>query len=544
MNRLSKIMMLIIIGTFFIQPLPTKAATVWIEESLIEAYAAENGNVEVRETHTYEFEGSFSEITRTLPVRDGKTIENVRAAENGYELNVVKDGDTYAIQRSGQDEILTIQIIYTIVDGVDFYEDLAQFHWGFFDASNPTDFEDLTIQVWPFEPAEEGIAFGYDEAYGKESVMDGGAVEFYYGRVPSNRSGDIRVAWDAETFGQPADPGNGELRPELIEALRGIEEEIVAQEENSRLFGMIGLPIVLLYGVFLIWRIWKSGRNARKVRKEMEQQGTQPEVTMPALLYFMNKRLTRHEFPDETMGIALLELIRKGNVKEVEDGHFRLVDESGLKKHEQKLVDWLFKKMGSGTDFKMTDLSLYTLYEDQHNLFRYDDNVWKEMIKNEVHQEGGLFKEALMHRAGIALTSLAMLPFLILFPANGLPWHFLLSFALTLVAIGYAYFYRPLTLKGAAVKQKWEAIDRDYPKLETQKWDQWDEEEKLRVMLFGLGMEDKKMMRKNDHLLYEANHQQDAIDSVNNLMTYHRQYQAIMPTVKTAYETVDSTDRR
>ncbi len=537
-------MILIVISSFFIQPAPTKAATVWIEESLIEAYAAENGNVEVRETHTYEFEGAFNEITRTLPVRDGKTIENVRAAENGSELNVVKDGNTYSIQRSGQDEILTIQIVYTIVDGVDFYEDLAQFHWGFFDASNPTDFEDLTIQVWPFEPAEEGIAFGYDEAYGKESVMEGGAVEFYYGKVPSNRDGDIRVAWDAETFGQPADPGNGELRPELIEALRGIEEEIVAGEERSRLFGMIGLPIVLLYGLFLIWRIWKSWRNARMVREEMEQQGTQPEVTMPALLYFMNTRLTRHEFPDETMGVALLELIRKGNVEEIEEGHFRLVNESGLKKHEQKLVDWLFKKMGSGTDFRMTDLSLYTLYEDQHNLFRHDDNVWKELIKDELIQEGGLFKEALMHRAGIALTGLAMLPFLILFPANGLPWHFLLSFLFTLVAIGYAYFYRPLTLKGAAVKQKWESVDRDYPKLETEKWDQWDEEKKLQVMLFGLGMEDKKMIRKNDHLLYEANHQQEAIESVNNLMTYHRLYQAIMPTVKTAYETVDSTDRR
>ncbi|WLR61497.1 DUF2207 domain-containing protein [Guptibacillus hwajinpoensis] len=103
-----------------------------IDATNINAQLRKDGQVDVKESHTYEFEGDFNGITRRLISKEKTTIKNFQATENGKELKVEKDGDVYKVYRGGSDETVTVDITYTITNGVERFEDVAQFYYPFF----------------------------------------------------------------------------------------------------------------------------------------------------------------------------------------------------------------------------------------------------------------------------------------------------------------------------------------------------------------------------------------------------------------------------
>ncbi|MGE6295884.1 DUF2207 domain-containing protein [Guptibacillus hwajinpoensis] len=69
-----------------------------VESSDIKAQLREDGQVEVKESHTYEFEGDFNGISRTLIPKENTTITNFQASENGEKLK--GHGDRYLVPLS------------------------------------------------------------------------------------------------------------------------------------------------------------------------------------------------------------------------------------------------------------------------------------------------------------------------------------------------------------------------------------------------------------------------------------------------------------
>src|SRR5690625_98665 len=98
-------------------PLQVFAVEFSIERTEIDAYLQENGNVQVIETHTYEFDGEFNGITRMLIAKSGTSIRDFMANERGNSLHVELDGQTYKIYRGGEDETVTIELSYMIENG-------------------------------------------------------------------------------------------------------------------------------------------------------------------------------------------------------------------------------------------------------------------------------------------------------------------------------------------------------------------------------------------------------------------------------------------
>ncbi|MGD6969021.1 DUF2207 domain-containing protein [Rossellomorea vietnamensis] len=120
----------------FLIPAQVSAVDFTIEHTQIDAFLKEDGNVQVTEQHTYQFDGDFNGITRTLIPKENTRIENVEAVENNKPLEVKQEGNLYKIFRGGSDETITIDLSYTIKNGVEVYTDLGQFYWPFFDSSN------------------------------------------------------------------------------------------------------------------------------------------------------------------------------------------------------------------------------------------------------------------------------------------------------------------------------------------------------------------------------------------------------------------------
>lgn len=105
----------------------------------IDAYLQDDGNVDVIERQTYSFDGKFNGITRAPIAKKGTKITDVQAREDRKALKVEQDNGEYKIYRSGKDEQVTIELTYTIENGVEIYTDATQFQWPFFDSNNQSD---------------------------------------------------------------------------------------------------------------------------------------------------------------------------------------------------------------------------------------------------------------------------------------------------------------------------------------------------------------------------------------------------------------------
>lgn len=119
---------LILLALLFIFPHQSLAVEFSITNVKIDATLQNNGNVEVEETHTYQFEGDFGGITREVVPKKGASISQFTATENGKNLRIEKEDDLYKIHRKGEDETITVNLQYTIENGLEVYQDVAQFY--------------------------------------------------------------------------------------------------------------------------------------------------------------------------------------------------------------------------------------------------------------------------------------------------------------------------------------------------------------------------------------------------------------------------------
>ena len=209
------ILLTLIFSVLFI-PTQVLAVDFTIKNTQIDAFLQENGDVEVSERHTYEFDGDFNGITRTLIPKENTLIQNIEAFEDNKPLEVEKEGNLFKIHRGGSDETITIDLSYTIDNGVEVYADLGQFYWPFFDSSNESTYENMDIYIHPPRPTDEVLAIGYDEAEGAVQTKTNGIVHFAMGEVESGENGDIRVAYDAPLFPSAAMTEDKKIRDDIL----------------------------------------------------------------------------------------------------------------------------------------------------------------------------------------------------------------------------------------------------------------------------------------------------------------------------------------
>ncbi|WP_221568687.1 DUF2207 domain-containing protein [Alkalihalobacillus sp. TS-13] len=469
-----------------------------ITRTQIDAFLQENGNVKVKETHTYLFEGDFNGITRELIPKEGTKITGFKASEDGKSLKVEKEDHLYKVHRKGEDETVTVNLNYIIRDGVDVYSDVAEFYWPFFDQSNESTYENLTVTVHPPSGTDDVIAFGYDEAYNTETIQSDGTVVFHFGEVPDNTKGNIRVAVDLQLF-PTATASEKTMKDEILKAEQELHEQVTAREDRRELLStiaMIGIPgftVVLLLLVFLYWK--KSLDLKRAVEREADLSCNVPKqrMSLPATIYFTYYKQLR----SEALSAALLDLVRKEFVEQVSDERFRVVDRKNALNHETILIEWLFDEIGSNGAFSLDDLTRYAKQKKNHEKYRYYQAKWREAVGKEVKGHD-LYGKTAKHRWIVGLSCILLLPFLILFPMYGLFLSFIITLVLLVSVFIYIIGYNPKTWEGALISFEWKAFSERLKRLNAEDWKGWTEEERTRTFIYGLGTKNESMMEKNE----------------------------------------------
>lgn len=505
MNWRRKIILTIfmsVLAVSFLFPSVGFAVDFSITKVKIDAYLQENGQVKVNESHTYSFDGEFNGITREIVPKEGTSIINLKATENGKQLKVKREEDLYKIYRKGDDESITVDISYFIKNGVDVYSDVGEFYWPFFDERNESTYEKMNIVVHPPKETKEVIAFGYDEAFDKEKIYTDGSVLFQLGEVPSETNGDIRVAYDAAIFPSASIVTDKPMKKEIIKDKQVLYQEADAKAERQELFSKIALVIIPIFSIIILLFIIGSIMRARLKKLDVERRSEQSffvpkeALSIPATIYF-----TAGQIPSEAVAAALMDLVRKGYVLKAEENHFKLINyPSNILKHEKILITFLFEEIGSNGEFTFENLKEYTKRKKNHEKYQSAITKWQQAIMNEV-KEKGLHENNQKLRWSFAITSILLFTFVIPFLLNDLLGWLFASLVLSMIYLGIAIFYNPKNLKGLMIIHEWQLMKERIKGISTKDWETLSNDDQMRAYIYGIGIQDKKIMKKNEELI-------------------------------------------
>lgn len=475
-------------------PIHSLAVDFTINEVTIDAYLQENGTVDVIEKHTYVFDGKFNGVTREIIPKKGAEIEQFIALENGKVLSVESKKGLYRIHRKGNNETITVELRYQIHGGMEKYDDGAQFYWPFFDQRNETDYGDMTITIHPPGKASDTQFLGYDTAYNKGKLALDSSVVFLMGEVPAGKSGDIRVVYEPTLFPEMAESG-GTIRSKVIEESNRLAEEAsryAANKENAAIAGDIGIPTVAILLVALFSGVSVIGRRKRQaIRAEIQRSDVivpEQKMSIPATIFFTKAG----QLTPETTAAALLDLVRKGHVKQLTEQQFELVNRDVAHAHEQVLIALLFDRIGNRTYFDIADLETYTKKETNHHSYSLALASWRKAIVEEVKSQE-LFENRTKFRWMIALLAVVVGVAAIPFAWYELFLYMAIAIVLALTMGGFAALYHPKNQRGIQIIEEWKQFKSIFNDLDVEEWNRLSTVDKFRAYTYGIGVKDQNL---------------------------------------------------
>ena len=481
-------LLLVALLAFLVLPTTAGAVDFSISDVKINAQLEADGTVQVKEEHTYDFDSEFNGIIREIQPKKGASIISFTAFEKGKELEVEKRNAEYRVHRKGDSEVIIFELQYTINDGMEKYADGAQFYWPFFDSRNETDYDNMTITIVPPEKASDVEFVGYDSAEEKGQLQSDGTVVFSLGEVYAGDNGDIRVVYEPSLF--PAMTTiDGNIRPEVQadkEAAAILRTEFL---ENQKTAGTLGSVSVAAGAIGIALIAFFANTRRKRYRNEAEYHVESKgfyvpanDMSLPALLLFKNKTASI-----ELMSAALLDLVRKGNVKQLSDEEFELVDANVKLEHEKQLIQLLFFQIGEDKRFTLEQLKSYTKEEKNYQAFEDKYDKWEELLKAELAQYEVKVK-TMKERIILSLIGVLGIGFAIFFVYYELYWQLAVVMVLTLIAITFAISYSPYNYEGTLLQKEWDRVEKWMNDLDTNKWEDLSLDDRFRALIYGVGV--------------------------------------------------------
>ena len=491
-----KAIALVVLVFLLLIPTQVFAVDFNITEVQIDAQLNEDGTADITEQFTYEFEDEFNGITRSLIPKEGTSIEEFTASDSSRDLEVEVEDGLYKIYRSGNDgDSIQVELNYRIIGAVEKFEDGAEFYWPFFDASNESEYGDMTITVIPPARAAETEALGYGEAFDTASITEDGTAVFDLGNVPSEENADIRAVFEPDLF-----PGvtaqDGTVRDELANDREELENEAAAFARNQQLVKSVGIPAIAILGVLFIGLVLFAWLKASR-RKRSVQSGTyefsvpKDSMSIPALLHFTNPTYVAAN----GMSAAILDLMRKGKIRQLSEDHFALADRNTDHPHEAVLIGLLFDTIGDGQEFTLEQVEIYTKNEINHEDYNAATAEWNKEVRAEVLAHD-FYEKHIGLRWAVGIMSAVFIGLAIVSGIYGLlPW-MALSITLAMLALGFAIGYSPITEEGHRVRYEWRSMKTAMDQLPNEQWERLTMDEKQRAYAYLLGSDQKTAERK------------------------------------------------
>ncbi|SHH16286.1 DUF2207 domain-containing protein [Virgibacillus chiguensis] len=496
-----------------------------INQSNVDAYLQKDGEVHVNEQHTYQFDGEFNGMTRTLIPSENASIHNVTATEAGEDLKVKQEENVYKIYRSGKNETVTIQLSYIIKNGLQAYSDLVVFSWSFFDSESETDYEQFDAFIHPPQKTENSVAYGEDEAFKTEKQKEDGTIHFAMGYVDSYENGAITVGYDRSLFPKVPLTEEKPIREELLatkQALLDKEQAFLNRKSTLKEISPYAISIFSFLSLFLLFVAWRK-KQVRELELARLSESVhflpKQEMSLPATVAYMK----HGKVGSTVMTAALLDLERKGFIqRDNDDLHkFTVIHEQTDHEHEKILIDLLFYTVGNNGVFCTNDVKAFTENTANQDIYQKELYRYYYTVKKEI-KEHHLVDKKTGTRITAGVLSFLIAPFIIVFAIHELYASTAMTGFLFVFLALFAILYRPRTLKGARIYKQWKEFEEKNIQPESTFVEHLTDDEQKRGLIYGVGVNrtpiHTKWTTSNKQLLHHSTSGEGSSDDYTDVM--------------------------
>ncbi|MEA2517455.1 MAG: hypothetical protein QOG16_1293, partial [Actinomycetota bacterium] len=299
-----------------------------------------DGAVEVTESITYSFSGSFTGGYREIPLRPGETISDIHVAEEGRlyrpgasaELGSSGDVDTFGVANLGdrvrivwhyaaEYESRTFQVGYTLHRFITSYDDVADLNLRVWGEEWTTSLDKLKAKIVLPEASPEVRVWGHPahvEGY-TELDPEGYGASLFATYVPASQWVEMRVVFPTSLLTSTTDTkvvaGDGldRILAEERAELEAFERDRARREWfKHNLYWLIplGLALAFLPAAFVALHVWRRYGREPEVPVVPEHIPEPPGEEAPALVGALLEPTGGRVKPD-TFTATLFDLIRR-----------------------------------------------------------------------------------------------------------------------------------------------------------------------------------------------------------------------------------------
>lgn len=425
MKKLIRGLMILVFVSLFLICFPESAFAkeeLLITDWVIDTDIMENGDLQISEDITFEFNESFNGVYRDLLMDNTSGVTGVRVFMvdgdklSEYEqVSEAKNGDEglYTIEEKNnkllikiyspsRDEIKTFRISYTVKNVAVRYKDTAEVYYKFLGEDNETFIKRFIVNIHlPKKDNTDRVRFyGYGLSSGRTDIIDKQIYRLSAKDISSDTFIEGRLLFPGELIPESGNYRDIDRYQEIIdeEAARQLkihQDEIKREKIKTNLknYGLVTSGICLLIFFTVLYRC------RRRVNRDILHTEFRefPQDCTPAVAAYISGMFAS----SNVIFATILDLYRKGYLRiSAADKNrdisknknfiiYKTRDEDiSLSGHENYFMRWLFEVMGDGEQVSTKRIKHYR----EHNWQKFYEaqSIWKKKVKKEADRLGYL----------------------------------------------------------------------------------------------------------------------------------------------------------
>lgn len=387
-----------------------------IDQFHVKSILNEDGSMNIEETITYDFTGSFNGVYRTLKTAGSDGIDNIEIMINEYgdyvnaEESLSEKNNTYQkikeadgirlkIFSKSQDEKKQFIVKYRVSNVAVKYNDIAELYWKFMGSDTDITIKDFKVMInLPHGAEMKDIkVFAHGPLSGNIDKIDGENVVLKVEKLNPHTFVEGRILFPTKLIEKSTKTINKDALGSILN-----EEEKWAKEANEkRQKAKILISASFIYAILeilLILFIYFKYDREYATSFEGSYYRELPEDYSPAVMSIL---WNFGSIKPRDITATLMDLVRKKHLilntkinskkgvfrdKEELDYIFELNEESDkhdLLQHEKFFMEWLIDGIGDSKKVSLGDIENYTKSKDRAITFKSNYDAWVEYVKLE-----------------------------------------------------------------------------------------------------------------------------------------------------------------
>ncbi|MDD3705811.1 MAG: DUF2207 domain-containing protein [Clostridiaceae bacterium] len=374
------------------------------------------GNMDITEEITYEFNGSFRGVFRTLKTAGSDGIEAIEVYrsqsgvfssfaqdnsenENTYQLINEGDGIRLKIFSAAQNESRTFTLKYRVLNAAAKYNDIAELNWKFMGEDTEVKIENFAIVITIPEGAdkEQVKVFGHGPLSGVSEIIDSKTVSLKVEELPPRNYVEARVLFPPELIKDSKKAINKDALTEIMAEENEFAEAANARRTRARI--IVGLSFVYaLFELLMIVYLYFKYDKEYKAKFSGDYFRELPESYSPAVLSVL---WNFGGVKPRDLTATLMDLVRRKYLeliveKEETNGIFKNrvkneyifklnnnADMEVLTAHEKYIIELLIHEVGDREKISLEDIENSSKTREGAIGFKKDYDEWIGLVKSE-----------------------------------------------------------------------------------------------------------------------------------------------------------------